>query len=801
MPRTLGLAALAAALATALPAAGGPTLSVDAATARHPISDDIYGMNYAPEALAAELRLPVRRWGGNSTTRYNYILDVHNTGSDYYFENIPDGDGTEAGRSSNQFIDQDRRTGTRTLMTAPTIGWTPKRRLADHPLDCGFKVSKYPAQGNPPDDPYSPFNDDLYDPDCAKGRYANGGYVTGNDPTDTSVAIDPSFVTGWLNYLKGRYGTAAAGGVKFWSLDNEPGLWNSTHRDVHPLGMTYDELRDRAWQYGAAIKAADPTAKVIGPAEWGWCSYFYSPRDPGGCGPGPDRTAHGDLPMVVWYLQQMHAYEQAKGVRILDYLDLHFYPQAPGVALSPAGDANQQALRLRSTRALWDPSYNDESYIRDLDTGAYLQMIPRMRGWVADNYPGTKLAISEYNWGALDHINGALAQADVLGIFGREGLDLATIWDPPDSDQPGAFAFRMYRNYDGAGHGFGDTSLQASSSDVDTVSVYAAQRTSDQALTLLVVNKSASAQASTLNLANFAPQANASVYRYSTAAPGAIQHLADQPVTAAGFGATYPANSITLVVIRPALDPSADQDGDGIPNGVEASVGRDPFTKDNDVFGNSRLFAMQQYRDFLVREGDSGGIGFWSGQIDTAAATRGQVIESFFGSGEFQGNVSPVTRLYFAYFLRIPDYPGLTFWINYFKQGHPLDEISGAFASSPEFASRYGALGNGQFVDLVYNNVLGRAADPGGKAFWQGQLDGGLKTRGQVMLGFSESDEYKAGSLDRVYVTMMYVGMLRRAPDQGGFDFWVGYKGQGNSGLALINGFLASPEYHARFLP
>src|SRR5204863_2203380 len=119
-------------------------------------------------------------------------------------------------------------------------------------------------------------------------------------------------------------------------------------------------------------------------------------------------------------------------------VDLHFYPQ-DGEALVPAGDAVLQAVRLRSTRSLWDPTYTDESWIADT-----VRLIPRMREWVANNYPGTKLAITEYNWGGLEDINGALAQADILGIFGREGLDLATIWDPPSFSQPGAFAFRMY---------------------------------------------------------------------------------------------------------------------------------------------------------------------------------------------------------------------------------------------------------------------------------------------------------------------------------------------------------------------
>ena len=87
---------------------------------------------------------------------------------------------------------------------------------------------------------------------------------------------------------------------------------------------------------------------------------------------------------------------------------------------------------------------------------------------------------SEYNWGGLEAIKGALAQADVLGIFGREGLDLATLWSPPTINQPGMFAFRMYRNYDGQGSAFGETSLQAASADQDKLAVYAAERTSDE---------------------------------------------------------------------------------------------------------------------------------------------------------------------------------------------------------------------------------------------------------------------------------------------------------------------------------
>jgi hypothetical protein len=248
------------------------------------------------------------------------------------------------------------------------------------------------------------------------------------------------------------------------------------------------------------------------------------------------------------------------------------------------------------------------------------------------------------------------------------------------------------------------------------------------------------------------------------------------------------------------FDPVADSDSDGIPNGIELAELRDPFVKDNDIFALTRLFAMQQYRDFLAREGEAAGISFWTTQMDTGAQPRDRMVETFFNSAEFQGVIAPVTRLYFAYFLRIPDYDGLNYWIGQSRSGVPLAAISDAFAASPEFQQRYGSLSNAQFVSLVYQNILGRPADATGLAFWTGQLNAGL-TRGAMMIQFSESAEYSSVIGNDVYVTMMYVGMLRRSPEQGGFDFWVGYMDAGNSGLDLIGGFLAAPEYRNRFLP
>ncbi|MEW9533142.1 glycoside hydrolase family 44 protein [Microbispora sp. NPDC049125] len=553
-----GTGAVMAAPTPAL-AADGPQLTVDSTAGRHPISPYIYGMNFADEALAEELALPVRRWGGNATTRYNYLYDTSNRASDWFFENIAETNDDPSqlpdGSTVDKFVEQDRRTDTQTVLTVPLIGWVPKGRDAS----CGFSVAKYGPQQQT----------DQWRPDCGNGIRTDGTRITGNDPHDTSVEAGPEYVRDWLGHLTGKFGTAAKGGVRFYDLDNEPDIWHGTHRDVHPEGASSVELRDRGYLIGAAIKEADPGAKTLGPVGWGWSSWDYSGLDQETCGrtncwsDPPDKAVRGGLPFAAWYLRQMKAYQDQHDLRVLDYFDMHFYPQASGVAFGRGGDPATDALRLRSTRALWDPTYTDESWIN-----TPVRLVPRMKDLVAAEYPGTGTAITEYNWGALDHINGALTQADILGIFGREGLDLATLWSPPSASQPGAYAFRMYLNYDGDGGRFGDVAVSGVSADQGKLSVYGAERSADGALTVMVVNKSGTELTSPVTIKGRSGGA-AEVYRYGAASLSEIVHAPGQPITRTGsdgtFTHTFPADSITLFVIPEAAADTTPPTAPGTP--------------------------------------------------------------------------------------------------------------------------------------------------------------------------------------------------------------------------------------------
>ena len=345
----------------------------------------------------------------------------------------------------------------------------------------------------------------------------------------------------------GRFGTAAAGGVAYYAIDNEPDLWSYTHTDVHPVRPGYQDMLDVFLEYATAVKDVDPTAHVLGPTLSGWTAYWYSALDRGSDAyrTHADRRAHGDVPFLAWWLNAVRVHDEAVGRRSLDVLDVHFYPQGAGV-FSAADDATTAALRLRSTRALWDPDYVDESWIAEP-----VMLIPRLQDWINRYYPGTRLAIGEWNWGAETTMNGALAIADVLGIFGREGVDMAAYWTSPPADSPGARAFSMYTNYDGHGRGFGDRALAAVSSAPDYVAAYASVDTATDDVIVIALNKSPDLDLPAVIRLDTPWRGRASIFRL---APGhaEIQGHGDVEIDGSTFGLTLPAYSITLLRIQRA---------------------------------------------------------------------------------------------------------------------------------------------------------------------------------------------------------------------------------------------------------
>ena len=515
-------------------------LTVNVGIRRHPIAPEVYGVAFAGTAALKTLNVPLNRSGGNTETRYNWQLNAHNHAADFYFESIADS-AAAPGAETDLFIRSTLDAGAAPMVTVPMIGWAAKLGPNRGKL-ASFSIRKYGAQTG---------NDAAYFADAGNGIKSAGPpvvYVTGNDPNDANVPSDAAFQGAWVDHLMQRWGASVAGGVRHYLLDNEPSLWHATHRDVHPTGARLEEIRDRCLEYAAMVRSKDPGAVIFAPEEWGWSGYLYSGYDQQygaahGYSSFPDRAAHGNQDAIPWLLDRWREADAKSGRRSVDVLSVHFYPQ--GGEFGEDVSLAMQLRRNRSTRALWDPSYVDETWIQ-----SQVRLIPRLKEWVAAHYPGTRIALTEYNWGAEQHVSGALAQADVLGILGREGVDYATRWTCPATNSPVYQAIRLYRNYDGSGAAFGDVSVEAVAPDPDTVAVFAALRTADGAVTALMLNKDpGAAHPVSLTLSGIETEAAAELWRLDSG--NRIARLADAGITKAVWSGTLPAQSLTLMVIRP----------------------------------------------------------------------------------------------------------------------------------------------------------------------------------------------------------------------------------------------------------
>jgi hypothetical protein len=514
------------------------SVQIDASANRHAISPLIYGVAFASSNQLVDLNFPVNRSGGNAETRYNWQLNAHNHAADWYFESIDDGSATP-GASADDFVANSRNGGAQAMITIPMIGWMPKLGSSRGKL-ASYSINKYGPQTG---------SDSQWFPDAGNGVRTNGSLIVTNNPNDANFLTNAAFQQAYVQHLTNRWGVATNGGVRYYLMDNEHSIWFGTHQDVHPVGPTMQEIRDKMFEYAGMVKSNDPNALVVGPEEWGWNGYFYSGYDQqwsgqhGDYNPAdyPDRTANGGWDYMPWLLNQFHQRATNTNQRLLDYFTVHCYPQ--GGEGGNDVSTSTQLLRNRSTRQFWDTNYTDVSWINSI-----VMLIPRMKNWVATCYPGTKTGITEYNWGAEPSINGATAQADILGIFGREGLDLATRWTTPDPSTPTYKAMKLYRNYDGNKSTFGDTSIQAVVPNPDNVAVFAAVQTGDGAMTIMAINKDLNnATPITLNITNFTATGPAQVWQLTSA--NTISHLSNTGLTNGVLSQVLPAQSITLFVL------------------------------------------------------------------------------------------------------------------------------------------------------------------------------------------------------------------------------------------------------------
>jgi mannan endo-1,4-beta-mannosidase len=406
-----------------------------------------------------------------------------------------------------------------------------------------------------------------------------------------------------VSFLVQRYGKASAGGVLGYSLDNEPDLWSSTHALIHPNACGAAELVQRSSELATAVKAVDSSAEIFGLVSYGYAGYV-SLQDAADW-----ESVQGSYDWYVQYfLAQMAAASNQAGTRLLDVLDLHYYSEARGNDTRiQEGTTTNAGARVQSTRSLWDPNYGysetdptagENSWITEWNDP--IQLIPRVQGYIHDLYPDTKLALTEYDFGAANHVSGGIAQADALGVYGREGVYFATRWG-----DPGTFtdaAFKLYLDYDGQGSRFGNISVKAATSDVVNVPAYAAlDEANPGILHVILINRNLTAtQAAAVTIGGTSTYGSGQAWGFDSAS-ATLSSKGQVVVSGNSFSMSLPALSATHVVLNTSDPPpitgvggASSTGGTGASNGGSnaaggtaatiagsSSAGSDPAKKDD----------------------------------------------------------------------------------------------------------------------------------------------------------------------------------------------------------------------------
>ena len=512
-----------------------------------PISRFIYGMN-AGEGWKG-IRLPagvtLLREGGNRYSAYNWENNASNAGVDWHFSNDGYlGGGDVPGEAVRPTVARALASGAAALVTVPMLGHVAADKSGPTGHDEAGAAVRLATR-------------------FRESRPRKGAaFSLRPDLTDRYVYQD-EFVW-WLNQTFPEARNDPARPI-FYQLDNEPDLWSGSHEEVRhkvngrPNLLTYDELVRRTIEYSAAIKDVAPGALTFGAGFGTWSGAMNLGR-----WPSPDPVA-GNADFLDYFLGKMREAEQAQGRRLLDVVDVHWYPEARGDGRRISADfatstPGEVQARIQAPRSLWDPGYNEGSWVSEV-LGGPIRLLPRLREKVAARYPGTKLAIAEYFYGGGADVSGGIAQADVLGIFGREGVFAAALWPHANlavygGDPNRAYGyvfggFRMFRDYDGRGGAFGDLGLAATSSDAVKSSVYASLDSRDPGRAVVVaINKTGAPLRAAITLSNARLFRSTEVYTLTSASPEP-QREADLALSQRNAVVyTMPPMSVTTLVLR-----------------------------------------------------------------------------------------------------------------------------------------------------------------------------------------------------------------------------------------------------------
>jgi len=460
------------------PTSASVVITIDPATTQ-PISPWIYGMNFYQWTSDYLDNLTLNRLGGNRFTAYNWENNASNAGNDWFYHN--DGyleTSPVPGEAVRAILSTDRARGTAHLYTVPMLGYVAADKNGDDVTAVTPLSTRLATR----------FKQLVY-----RKPIATAGAFTTEPPTDDDFVYADEFVWAMNQLVPGGIYTDPTTPT-FISLDNEPDLWSHTHAEISTNMPSPETYISNTISLAKAIKDVAPTVKIFGPAHFGFSGMVTWQMHP---------SFSGGYWFLDHYLQELKAASEADNRRLLDVFDIHWYPEATingerVTTLTSATLSEEQAQTIvQSPRSLWDPTYTENSWIGQWYGGPIL-LLPRLRARIDAAWTNTDLAITEWNNGGANHIAGAIAVADNLGIFGQNGLFAANYWplQAPSSATFDIAGFRMFRDYDGAQGSFGDTSLASASSDTAKVSAYVSRDSSAPTrIVIVAINRSNTSQA------------------------------------------------------------------------------------------------------------------------------------------------------------------------------------------------------------------------------------------------------------------------------------------------------------------
>jgi hypothetical protein len=345
----------------------------------------------------------------------------------------------------------------------------------------------------------------------------------------------------------------------FVSLDNEPELWNSTHLEVQGHNpVTSDDYIAKTITLTKALKDQFPDIGIFGPVHYGFQGLYNWQGElsstPGGANWFPDK-----------YLAAISAASATYGKPLVDVYDFHWYAEEYDASGNRSIDLTsttltdaQVQLIVQSPRNLWDPTFTDATnsnpWIYQELGSSPINILGRLQAKINVAFPGMKISITEYENGGWNHIAGTIAQADNLGIFGSQGVFAANFWPPNGTYSYALAGFRAYRDFDDAGTNFGDISLQATSSNVQNVVVYAsADSVTPGRFVFVAINRSTASQVTAIN----GQSLSGTAHLYQMTAESAQGQNPVQPVSIATMAVagssltlTLPALSVTTIEVN-----------------------------------------------------------------------------------------------------------------------------------------------------------------------------------------------------------------------------------------------------------